>query len=194
MGVQIGVVVGAGNLVRGRETSFVDRATADQMGMLATLVNGLALRDALGQASIDADVLSAIETPWIDAARPERGRTALDAGRVAIFVGGTGNPFVTTDTAAAIRAAEVRADALLKASTVDGIYTGDPQTDAGVERLDNVSYGQVIEGQLGVMDLAAVALCREQRIPIGIFDHTQPGNLVKMIRSEAVGSWVSPAR
>lgn len=194
IGVQIGVVVGAGNIVRGRETAFIDRATADQMGMIATLVNGLALRDALRQASIEADIYSAIVTPWIDAMRPDDARASLDGGRVAIFVGGTGNPFVTTDTAAAIRAAEIEADALLKATTVDGIYTGDPQTDPSAERLASVHYEQVIADELGVMDLTAMALCRERAIPIGIYDYTGSGNLVKMIRGEAVGSWVTPAR
>ena len=194
LGVQIGVVVGAGNIVRGRETAFIDRATADQMGMIATLINGLALRDALRQASIQAEVFSAIDTAWIDAMRPDRARASLDAGRVAIFVGGTGNPFVTTDTAAAIRAAEIQADALLKASTVDGIYTGDPQADPRAERLASVGYARVIADELGVMDLAAIALCRERAISIGIYDYTVPGNLVKMIRGEAVGSWVTPAQ
>ncbi len=193
MDVEVGVVVGAGNLVRGRETAFVDRATADQMGMLATLVNGLALRDALRQAAIAADVYSAIDTPWIDSMRPDDARATLDAGRVAIFVGGTGNPFVTTDTAAAVRAAEVRADALLKASPVDGLYTGDPKADPGAERLGRVSYDRVIGEELGAMDLAAIALCREQRIPIGIYDHTRPGNLGKMLRGEPVGSWITRA-
>lgn len=192
-GVEIGVVVGAGNLVRGRETAFIDRATADQMGMLATLINGLALRDGLFQADVEAEVYSAIDTPWIDANRPERARAALDEGRVAIFVGGTGNPFVTTDTAAAIRAAEIRADALLKASTVDGIYAGDPKADAGAERFATVTYEQVIGDQLAVMDLAAIALCRECAIPIGIYDYTRTGNLSRMIRREAIGSWVTSA-
>ncbi len=191
---QVGVVVGAGNLVRGRETSFLDRATADQMGMLATLVNGLALRDALRQARVEAAVFSAIATPWIDAMRPDRAREALDAGRVAIFVGGTGNPFVTTDTAAAIRAAETQADALVKASPVDGIYTGDPQSDAEAERLIHVSYDRVVNDALEVMDLAAIALCRERDIPIGVYDHTRSGHLAKMLRGEAVGSWVTRAR
>lgn len=194
IGVQIGVVVGGGNLVRGRETAFIDRATADQMGMIATLINGLALRDGLSQAGIAAEILSAVDTPWIDATRPERARHALDRDRVAIFVGGTGNPFVTTDTAAAIRAAEVNADALLKASTVDGIYTGDPKTDPDAQRLDTVSYEQVMRDQLGVMDFAAIALCRERGLPIGIYDHTQPGNLLKMIRREPIGSWVTTAQ
>ena len=193
-GVDIGIVVGAGNLVRGRETAFIDRATADQMGMLATLVNGLALRDALHQAAMPADVFSAIDTPWIDSMRPAAARATLDEGHVAIFVGGTGNPFVTTDTAAAIRAAEIRADALLKASTVDGLYTGDPKADPSAERLDRVDYDRVIAEELGAMDLAAVALCRQERIPIGIYDYTAPGNLGRMLRGEPVGSWITRAR
>ena len=193
-GIQIGVVVGAGNLVRGRETAFLDRATADQMGMIATLINGLALCDVLNRAGVAADLYSAIAVSWIDPVRPDSARATLDRDRIAIFVGGTGNPFVTTDTAAAIRAAEIGADALLKASTVDGIYTGDPKTDADAERLASVSYDRIISTQLNVMDLAAVALCREQGIPIGIFDHTTSGNLLKMVRGEAVGSWVTPAR
>ncbi|MFB6286658.1 MAG: UMP kinase [Candidatus Bipolaricaulia bacterium] len=193
-GAQVGVVVGAGNLVRGRETAFIDRATADQMGMLATLVNGLALRDALRQAHIGAVVLSAIETPWIDATRPDRAREVLDEGRVAIFVGGTGNPFVTTDTAAAIRAAEIQADALLKASPVDGIYTGDPRSDPDAERLAHLSYDRVVSEDLGALDLAAIALCREQGIPIGVYDYTHSGHLAKMLQGETVGSWVTRAR
>jgi len=192
--VQVGVVVGAGNLVRGREMPFIDRATADQMGMLATLVNGLALRDALRQAHVEAVVLSAIETPWIDATRPDRAREVLDEGRVAIFVGGTGNPFVTTDTAAAVRAAEIQADALFKASPVDGIYTGDPHSDADAERLAHLSYDRVVTEALGALDLAAIALCREQGIPIGVYDYTQSGHLAKMLQGETVGSWVTHAR
>lgn len=192
--VQVGVVVGAGNLVRGRETAFIDRATADQMGMLATLVNGLALRDALRQAHVEAVVFSAIATPWIDAMRPDRARAALDEGRVAIFVGGTGNPFVTTDTAAAIRAAEIQADALLKASPVDGIYTGDPGSDAKAERLAQASYDRIVNEELEVMDLAAIALCRERGIPIGVYDYTRPGHLAKMLQGDFVGSWVTRAR
>ena len=194
LGAAIGVVVGAGNLVRGRETAFIDRATADQMGMLATLINGLALRDGLAQVGIGADVYSAIPTPWIDAMRPDLARATLADGRVAIFVGGTGNPFVTTDTAAAIRAAEIRADALLKASTVDGIYSGDPKTDPDAARLPTISYERVIQDGLGVMDLAAIALCRERAIPIGIYDYTQAGRLAQIVRGDPVGSWITSAR
>lgn len=193
LGVEAAVVVGGGNLVRGSALEFLDRATADQMGMLATLVNGLALVEALVQARLKARLQSAVSLPWADPIHPRRAREALAAGEIVVFGGGTGNPFVTTDTAAAIRAAEIRAAALLKATQVDGVYTADPKRDPAAERIASLSYERAIRERLGVMDLAALALCQEHKIPVCVFDYTEPGNLTRVVRGEPVGTWVGDA-
>ncbi len=193
LGVQVAIVIGGGNIFRGVSgaTQGMDRATADYMGMLATVINALALQDALEKEGLHTRVLTAIEMKEI--AEPYIRRRAirhLEKGRVVIFGAGTGNPFFTTDTAAALRAAEINADVLLKATKVDGIYTADPVKDKNAKKLDKVSYKEVITNGIKVMDSAAVSLCMENRIPIVVFDVRKEGNLAKVVKGEMVGSLV----
>ena len=191
LGVELAIVVGGGNLIRGRDLSRLDRAVADQMGMLATVINGLALQEALRGQSIPAVLQSAVAVPWAGPIRPWEAREALSQKKIVIFAGGTGNPFVTTDTAAAIRAAEIEADALLKATNVDGVYTADPKRDPSAKKLETITVQQAIQERLGVMDLAALALCEEHNISIVVFDFFQGGNLVRVLKGERVGTRVS---
>jgi uridylate kinase len=193
LGAQVAIVIGGGNIFRGVSgaTQGMDRATADYMGMLATVINALALQDALEKEGLHTRVLTAIEMKEI--AEPYIRRRAirhLEKGRVVIFGAGTGNPFFTTDTAAALRAAEINADVLLKATKVDGIYTADPVKDKNAKKLDKVSYKEVITNGIKVMDSAAVSLCMENRIPIVVFDVRKEGNLAKVVKGEMVGSLV----
>ena len=193
LGVQIAIVIGGGNIFRGVSgaTQGMDRATADYMGMLATVINALALQDALEKEGLHTRVLTAIEMREI--AEPYIRRRAirhLEKGRVVIFGAGTGNPFFTTDTAAALRAAEINADVLLKATKVDGIYTADPLKDKNAKKLDKLSYKEVITNGIKVMDSAAVSLCMENNIPIVVFDVRKPGNLERVVKGESVGSLV----
>ncbi|WP_456456376.1 UMP kinase [Thermovibrio sp.] len=193
LGVQVAIVIGGGNIFRGVSgaTQGMDRATADYMGMLATVINALALQDALEKEGLHTRVLTAIEMREI--AEPYIRRRAirhLEKGRVVIFGAGTGNPFFTTDTAAALRAAEINADVLLKATKVDGIYTADPLKDKNARKLDKLSYKDVITNGIKVMDSAAVSLCMENNIPIVVFDVRKPGNLKKVVLGEEVGSLV----
>jgi uridylate kinase len=194
LGVQIAVVSGAGNIFRGVAASVggMDRATADYMGMLATIINALALQDALEKVGLQTRVLSAIEMRAV--AEPYIRRRAirhLEKGRVVIFAAGTGNPFFTTDTAGALRAIEIGADAIMKATKVDGIYSADPKQDATAERLPRVTYIDVLSRRLQVMDTTAISLCMENLLPIIIFDLTRPGNVRRIVLGEPVGSIVS---
>jgi len=192
-GVEVAVVIGGGNIFRGAglAQSGIDRVTGDHMGMLATVMNALALQDALESQEVEARVMSAISIHDVceDYIR-RRAIRHLQKGRVVICAGGTGNPFFTTDTAAALRAIEIGADIVLKATKVDGIYSADPNLEAGADRFDSVSYDQVIEGKLRVMDANAVVLCREQEMPIRIFNVFQEGNLTRLVHGEAIGSIV----
>jgi len=190
LGVELAVVVGGGNFVRGSSLGFLDRAVADRMGMLATLINGLALAEALHKGRVPTTLQSAIATIWTDPLDPHRAREALSEGKIVIFTGGTGNPFVTTDTAAAIRAAEIGAEVLLKATRVEGVYTADPKRDPQAKLLKNLSYERAIRERLGVMDLSALTLCQEHRIPIVVFDFFEQGNLKRLLRGEEVGTRV----
>ncbi|MBI1730526.1 UMP kinase [Candidatus Acetothermia bacterium] len=189
--VEAALVIGGGNFLRGSQTAFLDRAVADQMGMLATIMNGLALAEALHQEKIPALLQSAVATPWTDPIQPARAKKALANGEVVIFAGGTGNPFVTTDTAAAIRASEIGADALLKATQVDGVYSADPKKDSNAKRFERVGYDQAIKKNLAVMDMAAFDLCRQNRVPIIIFDFYKKGNLNKIVLGQSIGTLVS---
>lgn len=194
LGVQIAIVIGGGNIFRGIAASAdgMDRATADYMGMLATVINALALQDALEKASLQTRVLSAIEMRAV--AEPYIRRRAirhLEKGRVVIFAAGTGNPFFTTDTAGALRAIEIGADAIMKATKVDGIYSADPKRDATAERLPRTTYRDVLTRRLQVMDSTAISLCMENALPIIVFDLTQSGNIKRIVLGEAVGSIVS---
>jgi uridylate kinase len=194
LGVQMAVVIGGGNIFRGLAASAggMDRATADYMGMLATIINALALQDALEKAGLQTRVLSAIEMRAV--AEPYIRRRAirhLEKGRVVIFAAGTGNPFFTTDTAGALRAVEIGAEAIMKATKVDGIYSADPRRDASAQRLARTTYGDVLARRLEVMDATAISLCMENRLPIIVFDLTQSGNIKRIVLGEPVGSVVS---
>ena len=191
--IQIAVVIGGGNIFRGAglAESGIDRVTGDNMGMLATVMNSLALQDALEGIGIDARVMSAISVHDVceDYIR-RRAIRHLEKGRIVICAGGTGNPFFTTDTAAALRAIEIGADIVLKATKVDGVYSADPALDPQAELFDTLSYDQVIEGKLGVMDANAIVLCRDQGMPIRIFNVFEEGNLGRLIKGEAIGTLV----
>lgn len=194
-GVQIGLVVGGGNIFRGRELSkagLIARPTADAMGMLATVMNALALGDALAGRAARVSVMSA--KPTADACEPFTRRCAiehLEAGKIVILAGGTGNPFFTTDTCAALRAAEIGAEVLLKATKVDGVFDADPVTNPNAKKFDRLTYGEVLSRQLGVMDLAAVSMCMESGIPIIVFRMDKPGNLAAAGAGENVGTVIS---
>ena len=195
MGVQTAIVIGGGNIFRGVAASArgMDRATADYMGMLATIINALALQDALEQQDIVTRVVTAIEMRAV--AEPFIRRRAirhLEKGRVVVFGGGTGNPYFSTDTAAALRAMEIKAEVIFKATKVDGIYDADPMTHPDASRFDRISYLQVLEQGLKVMDSTAVSLCMDNRLPIMVFNLRTPGNILRAITGEAVGSLVTP--
>jgi len=189
--IQIAVVVGGGNIFRGvsQAAKGMDPASADYMGMLATVINALALRDALEKAGVPTRVQSAITMQEL--AEPYirlRAIRHLEKGRVVIFAAGTGNPFFTTDTTAALRAVELGADALLKASKVDGIYDADPAMHLDAKRLDELSYMDFISDELRVMDTTAVTMCKEHGVPIVVFDMITPGNIVKAVSGEKIGT------
>jgi len=194
LGVQVALVIGGGNIFRGVAASAggMDRATADYMGMLATVINALALQDALEKVGLQTRVLSAIEMRAV--AEPYIRRRAirhLEKGRVVIFAAGTGNPFFTTDTAGALRAVEIGADAIMKATKVDGIYSADPKRDANAQRLERMTYLEVLSRGLQVMDAAAISLCMDNKLPIIVFDLTRSGNIKRIVLGEAVGSIVT---
>jgi len=194
MGVQVAIVIGGGNIFRGlaASTGGMDRATADYMGMLATVVNALALQDAVEKTGVPTRVLSAIEMRAV--AEPYIRRRAirhLEKGRVVIFAAGTGNPFFTTDTAAALRAVEIGAEVILKATKVDGIYSADPKKDARAQRLPRLGYIEVLNRGLTVMDATAISLCMDNKLPIVVFDLTERGNIARIVKGEPVGSLVT---
>lgn len=193
MGVQIGVVVGGGNIFRGLpgEGHGIDRVTGDYMGMLATLINALALEAALARHGVPAVAVSALDVPSVAVTFSRRAVLGfLEEGRVVLFGGGTGNPFFTTDTAAALRASEIGADVLFKATKVDGIYTEDPIKNPNARRFDRLTYREALERRLKIMDATAFALCQENRIPIVVFNFFQKDNLVRALRGESVGTRV----
>ena len=192
-GYEIGIVVGGGNIFRGVSTAAggMDRANADYMGMLATVINALALRDALERAGSPARVQTAITIQQV--AEPYIRLKAIrhfEKGRVVIFAGGTGNPFFTTDTTAALRGAEIGAAAVLKATKVDGVYDSDPVTNPDAVLLTDVTYMDAIQRQLGVMDATAITMCMENDLPIRVFNITVPGNIARAVRGEPVGTLV----
>ncbi len=193
LGVELGLVVGGGNIFRGVAGSAkgMDRASADQMGMLATVMNALALQDALTRKGVEARVLSAIELGRM-AEHFVRGRALkhLAAGRVVIFAAGTGNPFFTTDTAAALRALEINAQALFKATKVDGVYDKDPAQYPDAHKFDELTYQEVLEKDLRVMDAAAIALARDAGLPVVVFNMQKPGNIEKVLAGKKIGTTV----
>ncbi len=196
MGVQLAIVVGGGNFIRGAtfaEDGNIPRATADYMGMLATVLNAVALQETMEKMGQPTRVQSAISVYSV--AEPFIRRRAirhLEKGRVLILAAGTGNPFFTTDTCAALRATEIGADVLLKATKVDGIYTADPKKDPNARMLHNISYEQVLSEKLRVMDLTAITLCMERKIPLVVFNLKTDGNIVKVIRGDNVGTKIVP--
>jgi len=193
LGIQVAVVIGGGNIFRGAglAESGIDRVTGDHMGMLATVLNALALQDALESVQINARVMSAVSVHDVceDYIR-RRAIRHLEKGRVVVCAGGTGNPFFTTDTAAALRAIEIGADLVLKATKVDGVYSADPVKDKSAVLFDQLDYDRVIESKLGVMDANAIVLCRDQRMPIRVFNVFEEGNLVRIMKGEAIGTLV----
>ena len=194
LGIELAIVIGGGNIFRGVAGSKrgLDRATGDSMGMLATVINALALQDSLERAGTPTRVQSAIEMRSV--AEPFIRRRAvrhLEKGRVVIFAAGTGNPFFSTDTAAALRASEISANVLLKATKVDGVYTADPKTDPKAKRYDRLTYLDALKNRLNVMDASAFSLCMDNRIPIIVFDFFKPGNIRRVICGAAIGTVVS---
>ncbi len=194
LGVETAIVIGGGNIIRGVSAAAqgIDRVAGDHMGLLATVINGLALQDALEKRGVTTRLMSAVEMRQI--AEPFIRRRAirhLEKGRVVVFVGGTGNPFFTTDSAAALRANEIHADVLLKATKVDGVYDADPNRDSGAKFLRTLTYRQALEAGLQVMDAAAVALCMDNGIPIKVFNLKVKGNIQRVVVGEDIGSLVS---
>ncbi|HED04174.1 MAG TPA: uridine monophosphate kinase [Candidatus Fraserbacteria bacterium] len=191
-GVEVALVLGGGNLIRGAQLSYLERVTADRMGMLATVINALALQESLRQAGLVVRHQSAVPLSWVEGLDPHLARQALQRGELVIFSGGTGSPLVTTDTAAALRAVEIGADCLLKATQVDGVYTADPQRDPQARRLEQISYDEVIRRELGVMDLAALVICREYQLSVRVFSAWGPeDNLKRALAGEPVGTLIS---
>jgi uridylate kinase len=193
LGTEIGLVIGGGNIIRGGQISEngIDRVTADYMGMLATVINALAFQSALERIGVDTRVQTAIKMEQL--AEPYIKRRAirhLEKGRVVIFAGGTGNPYFTTDTAAALRAIEIEAEVVMKGTKVDGVYDGDPMRDPNAKRFDTLTYIDVLNRRLGVMDATAISLCMENKLPVVVFKLTGENNLIRAVRGEPVGTVV----
>jgi uridylate kinase len=192
-GAQVGLVVGGGNIFRGAEgiTDGLDKPTGDYMGMLATIINALAMQAGLEKRGVPTRVLTAFEVrPVAEPYIRRRAIRHLEKGRVVIFGAGTGNPFFTTDTAAALRASEIGAEVLLKATKVDGIYDSDPKKNPNAKRYDSLSYTDVLARNLAVMDATAISLCRENKLPILVFDLLRRGNIVRALHGETIGTFV----
>ena len=191
LGVEIGMVIGAGNIIRGGEVEGMNRAAADYIGMVATMINALMMQGALERQSVETRVMSALEMPEV--AEPYIRRRALrhlEKGRIVIFGGGTGNPFFTTDTAAALRANEIEADVLMKATKVDGVYSADPVRDPNAKLYEEMTYDSVVSANLRVMDTSAVSLCRDNHLPILVFNLDRVGNIQRAAQGERVGTLV----
>jgi uridylate kinase len=196
LGVEVAIMVGGGNIFRGtrQKSMAIDRATADYMGMLATVINGLALQDSLEKLGCHTRLLSAIGMHQV--AEPfirRRAARHLEKGRVVIFAAGTGNPYFSTDTAAALRAMEIKADVIVKATRVDGIYDADPEKVPGAKMFDRISYLDVIQKGLSVMDTTAISLCMDNKMPIIVFNMNVPGNIQRVVMGKKVGSMVVPS-
>ncbi len=192
-GVQVGLVIGGGNIFRGAGLAAkgMDRVTGDHMGMLATVINALAMQDVLQGMGIPTRVMSALTMEQVcESYVKRRAVEYLAAGEVVIFAAGTGNPFFTTDSAASLRAIEIGADVMLKATKVDGVYTADPMTNPDATRYDRLTFDEAIERKLAVMDTTALVLCRDQNLPVRVFNMHQAGNLASLIRGEHVGTLV----
>lgn len=193
LGVQVALVIGGGNLIRGADlyTTGFDRITADQMGMLATVINGMALRDAMRTKGLTVKVMSALPVSGlVDAYDRGKAKEALQEGQVVIFVAGTGNPLVTTDSAAALRGVEVGADIVIKATKVDGVFASDPIKNPKAERYLSLTYDEVLEQRLGVMDLNSILLCRDNALPLRVFNMSKQGALQRIVLGEDVGTLI----
>ena len=193
LGIEISIVVGGGNIIRGLAASHrgLDRVTGDYMGMLATVINALALQDALEKRGVTTRVQTAIDIR--DVAEPfirRRAMRHLEKARIVIFAAGTGNPFFTTDSAAALRANEIQAQVLLKATSVEGVYTADPESNPDATLIERLTYQEVLERDLRVMDAAAISLCRDNAVPIVVFKLLEPGNIRRVVCGEKIGSWI----
>ena len=193
LGVELAVVVGGGNIFRGlsKSAGSMDRSAADYIGMLATVMNAVVLQDALERTGIQTRVLSAIDIP--EMAEPFIRRRAirhLEKGRIIIFAAGTGNPFFSTDSAAALRALEIKAEVILKATKVDGVYSADPMKDPTATRFDCITYLEVLEKQLKVMDASAISLCMDNNLPIVVFNMRKPGNIARVVTNDGIGTLV----
>ena len=191
-GTQVAVVVGGGNIIRGAlvaQQGWIDQSTADYMGMLGTVINGMALREALNGIGLESRLMTAIDIPAVGE-RFIRARALrhLQKGRCLVLAAGTGNPFFTTDTCAALRGAELNADILLKATKVDGVYSADPMQDAGAQRYDQLTFSEAIEKQLRVMDLTALTMCMEHDLPVVVFDFKTAGNIRRVVAGEPIGT------
>lgn len=194
LGVQVSIVIGGGNIIRGMTAASqgMDRANADYMGMMASVINAMALQDSLEKAGVDTRVLSALEIKQVaELYIRRRAVRHMEKGRVVIFGGGTGNPYFTTDTAAALRAAEIHADVILKATQVDGVYSSDPHKDPSAVRYEKLSFTEAMEKNLQFMDQTAIALCRENGLPIVVFGMGEGGNIQKVVLGESIGTVVS---
>ena len=193
LGVEVAMVVGGGNILRGAEFSRLGghRANADYMGMLGTVINALALSDAIEQQGVETRVMTALEISAVaEGFVRRRAERHLEKGRVVLLAAGTGNPFFTTDTAAALRASELGCEALLKATKVDGVYSADPKKDPNAERYSSLTYAQVLERGLRVMDMTAITLCNENKVPVVVFDAFEVGNLERVVRGEDLGTTI----
>ncbi|MCQ2292021.1 MAG: UMP kinase [Bacteroidales bacterium] len=191
MGVQVGVVIGGGNIfrgVQGADKGF-DRRQGDQMGMLATIINAMAMQAVLEELGVPAKMLTAVTIEGVsDKISWRKADDLLNQGNVVILGGGTGNPFFTTDSAAALRAVEIKADLLLKGTRVDGVYTADPEKDPTAKKFSTLSFDEAYEKHLKIMDMTAFTLCKENKMPIYVYDANQPGNLAKVLKGEAIGT------
>lgn len=194
-GVQIAVVVGGGNIIRGAmlaEQGQINRSTADYMGILGTVINGMALREALIGLGLDCRLMTAIDIPAVgEAFIRARAIRHFEKGRIIVLAAGTGNPFFTTDTCAALRGAELNADVLLKATKVDGVYTADPNKDSNAKRYTQLSFEEALEKKLGVMDLTALTMCMEHNMPIVVFDFKTHGNIRRVVSGEQIGTLIT---
>ena len=194
LGVQVAIVIGGGNIFRGKEleATGLDRVQGDYMGMLATVINGMAIQASLEKHGMYTRMLSAVKMEQIcEPMIRRRALRHLEKGRVVIFGAGTGNPYFTTDSAASLRAVEIKADVVLKGTRVDGVYTADPEKDPTATRYEHITFDEVINKDLKVMDLTAFALCKENNLPIIVFDMNKPGNLLKLVQGESVGTLIS---
>jgi uridylate kinase len=194
-GTQIAVVVGGGNIIRGAELADrgeIDKSTADYMGMLGTVINGLALREALVRLGHDSRLMSALDIPAVgEPFIRAKALSHFEKDRILILAAGTGNPFFTTDTCAALRGIELGADVLLKATKVDGVYTADPETDPDARRYDRITFAEALEKQLGVMDLTALTMCMEHDLPVIVFDFKTAGNIARVMSGEPMGTLIT---